>query len=69
MGSDLDVVVLVRETGRPFPERRRDFPAEDLPVPVDLVVYSLEEWRRMKGRLRWKIRWLKGRPDYVGTQG
>lgn len=47
VGSDLDVVVLVDETDVPFLERPSAFDTLSLPVPVDLLVYTLEEWRRL----------------------
>jgi len=50
VGSDLDVIILVRTSGKPFYERPRDFDATELPVPVDLLVYTPEELRRLRGR-------------------
>ena len=49
-------------------ERSLDWPTEALPVPVDLLVYTLSEWKQMQaeggrfGRtLRAEARWLVGR--------
>lgn len=45
--SDLDIVV-VCETDRPFLERFRDFKALfDLPIPVELLVYTPAEFASM----------------------
>lgn len=49
-GSDLDLVVIVKESDAPQMERNRDWPYELLPVPTDLLIYTVEEWRRMKRR-------------------
>lgn len=49
-GSDLDLVAIVETSGDPQMQRNRDWPYERLPVPTDLLIYTAEEWRRMKGR-------------------
>ena len=49
-GSDLDVVAIVKETGRPRLERNRDWLYERLPVPADLLVYTVDEWDRLRQR-------------------
>ena len=49
-GSDLDVVAIVERSDLPCLERNRDWPSERLPVPTDLLVYTLEEWKRMRRR-------------------
>jgi len=43
VGSDLDIVVVVEETG---------WQTERLPVPVDLLVFTEEEWGRIATRGR-----------------
>jgi len=47
VGSDLDIVAVVEHTDRPFHHRTRDWDTESLPVPVDLLVYTAEEWARL----------------------
>ena len=49
-GSDLDVVAIVEASDRPRLERNRDWPYERLPVPADLLVYTVEEWDRLHQR-------------------
>ncbi len=44
VGSDIDLIALVTRSGRSFTERRLDFDLGRLPVPADLLVYTLEEW-------------------------
>ena len=47
VGSDADLIVIVREDCRPFPARGSAFDATALPVPADVLVYTEEEWRRL----------------------
>ncbi len=47
VGSDLDLVVLVRDAAEPFEQRALAYDATSLPVPADVLVYTLEEWERM----------------------
>lgn len=51
VGSDLDVIVVVTAAGEPFSRRAASWDTTELPVPVDLLVYTKDEWERMKGRL------------------
>lgn len=45
VGSDLDVVIIVSTSHRSFEERGQDFDTGALPVPTDVLVYTLAEWR------------------------
>jgi uncharacterized protein len=47
VGSDLDLVAVVADDPRPFENRTADWDYHRLPVPADLLVYTLEEWQRM----------------------
>jgi hypothetical protein len=47
VGSDLDVIIIVEETRTPFLQRALEWDLIGLPVPVDLVVYTREEWGKM----------------------
>ena len=77
-GSDLDLIAVVGTDNRPAMERSLDWPTEALPVPADLLVYTLSEWKQLQaegGRfgttLRAEARWLVGRealPRLSGTQ-
>jgi uncharacterized protein len=61
VGSDVDLIVLLRETREPFIERARAFDATRLPVPADVLVYTDDEWRRMEGGLRLSpVVWIDG---------
>lgn len=53
VGSDLDVVILVSATDTPWERRAAEWDFTEFPVPVDVLVYTLEEWERLgrEGRL------------------
>lgn len=59
-GSDLDVVIVVTSTTKPFELRGVEFDTGVLPVAVDLLVYTEEEWKRMteEGKALKGIVWL-----------
>ncbi|MBN2450607.1 MAG: nucleotidyltransferase domain-containing protein [Lentisphaeria bacterium] len=46
-GSDLDVVLVVETSPLPFAQRSRAWDLTGLPVPVDLLVYTRDEWESM----------------------
>jgi hypothetical protein len=50
VGSDLDLVAVVRDARRPFAERPLDFDTAGLPVPAELLVYTEAEWRALEAR-------------------
>jgi hypothetical protein len=47
VGSDLDVVLIVAKTDTPFERRAAGWPTDEIPVPVDILVYTVDEWQRM----------------------
>ena len=64
-GSDLDLILIVEGDRRPRMERAADWRTDSLPVPTDLIVYTQEEWLRLRaggGRfartLEREARWL-----------
>lgn len=72
VGSDLDLVVLLRESALPF-ERRAMWSVEALPVPAQVLVYTLDEWQALPVRrprfgraLRDETAWLTGVPPCAG---
>lgn len=44
VGSDVDLLAIVRDSSRPFAERAVDWDKLRLPVPADLLVYTVAEW-------------------------
>lgn len=64
-GSDLDLVAVVATDDRPAMERSHDWHTEALPVPADLLVFTVREWQQIEaegGRfartLRAEAQWL-----------
>lgn len=65
VGSDLDLVAVVSRARAPRLERAAAWDTTTLPVPVDLLVYTSEEWRallesdsRFGRAARHEVRWL-----------
>jgi hypothetical protein len=65
VGSDLDLVAVVRDARRPFAERPLALDTAGLPVPAKLLVYTEAEWRaleergnRLAARLRAETVWV-----------
>jgi predicted nucleotidyltransferase len=48
VGSDVDLLVVVRQSAEPFHRRALSYPADSLPVPADVLVYTEEEWRGLR---------------------
>lgn len=44
VGSDIDLIVIVKESESPRERRAMRFDKENLPVPADLLVFTQEEW-------------------------
>ena len=47
VGSDLDLIAVVRSSREPFERRANRWELIGLPVAADLLVYTAEEWRRL----------------------
>ena len=47
VGSDLDLLILVEQSARPFAERSSAWDTTALPVPTDVWVYTQDEWQAM----------------------
>jgi predicted nucleotidyltransferase len=69
VGSDIDILVVVRDSARAFHERPLDWDATTLPVPADVVVYTETELRTLEAsgtgfgrRLREETVWLTAPP-------
>lgn len=63
-GSDIDIVIIVRESSRPAIERPIDWNTRGIPVDADLLIYTEEEFQRIMsddsrfaGEMR-AVRWL-----------
>jgi predicted nucleotidyltransferase len=47
VGSDLDVVAIVSESSQVFERRNATWSLTSLPVPSDLLVYTMSEWKSL----------------------
>lgn len=47
VGSDLDVIVVIKDSSKRFEQRSLSFDLKGFPVPVDLMVYTQPEWVRL----------------------
>ncbi len=70
VGSDLDLVAVVRASDQPFEQRAVNWDLNALPVPADLLIYTAEEWDRLQRRggrfaetLAREAEWLFTRPS------
>jgi predicted nucleotidyltransferase len=48
VGSDIDLVAVVEDSNLPFERRALGWDTNRLPVPADLLVYTIGEWRKME---------------------
>jgi hypothetical protein len=48
VGSDLDVIAVVTKTAEPFERRSLEWDLTSLPVPAEIIVYSLSEWEKLE---------------------
>jgi uncharacterized protein len=53
VGSDLDIIVILDDSDMPMERRSLCWDTKDLPVPSDLLIYTIDEWHKMRnaGRL------------------
>jgi len=47
VGSDVDIVIIVEHSTLPFERRAAQWDVTELPVPADVLVYTLDEWRSL----------------------
>lgn len=52
VGSDLDLVIIVKSSELPFNRRAIEWDTMELPVPTDVLVYTEGEWQRMDCQTR-----------------
>jgi predicted nucleotidyltransferase len=48
VGSDLDLILVVARSDEPFSRRAARWSTAALPVPADVLVYTTEEWERLR---------------------
>lgn len=47
VGNDLDLIIILEWSEQPFWQRALELPLPDLPVPTDMLVYTMDEWQSM----------------------
>jgi len=47
VGSDVDLIVIVRHSTTPFERRGAEWDTSSIPVPADLLIYTREEWETL----------------------
>lgn len=52
VGSDLDLVIIVKSSELPFYRRAIEWDTMELPVPTDVLVYTEAEWPRLDQHTR-----------------
>lgn len=50
VGSDLDLIAIIKESKVAFEKRPMSWNLEPFPVPAELIVYTQNEWRKLKDR-------------------
>jgi predicted nucleotidyltransferase len=74
VGSDLDLIIILDHTDKPFEARSVEFDTSELPVPADVLVYTLEEWRSLAPQRRFfqtlarEAVWIYERSQVIGKE-
>ncbi|MBM7581857.1 putative nucleotidyltransferase [Caldicoprobacter guelmensis] len=74
VGSDLDLLVVVEKSDRPFHKRAAEWDVLNIPVPVDLLIYTEEEFAKLRSEKRFFYRQLEKEvvwlyPDTIQKDG
>ena len=56
VGSDLDLLIIVKSSDKVFERRGLDWDVTELPVPVDVLVYTKDEWESLQKQGRFHSR-------------
>jgi predicted nucleotidyltransferase len=48
VGSDLDLIVIIQDSSIPFERRPLAWDFDTLPVPTDILIYTMKEWQDMR---------------------
>ena len=68
VGSDLDVIAIVGQAAEPFERRSLTWDLNTLPVPAELIVYTLQEWKRLQKQGRKFARMLNKQVVWIYTR-
>jgi hypothetical protein len=72
VGSDLDIVIIIKEARSPFVRRGAEWDTSSLPVAADVIAYTENEWNaldptnRFHSMLNNETRWIKRQPFAIG---
>ena len=50
VGSDLDLIAIVDRAKEPFERRSLTWDLNALPVPAEIIIYTQEEWERLRNK-------------------
>lgn len=70
VGSDLDLIIIVKDSQHPFIRRASEWDVTELPVPADVLVYTKEEWQglarqgQFSKRIMREIVWVYASPSW-----
>jgi predicted nucleotidyltransferase len=59
VGSDLDIIAVLKKADQPFERRSAGWDLNSLPVPAEILVYSCSEWEKQALRETRFARMLK----------
>jgi hypothetical protein len=48
VGSDLDLIAIIQDSSIPFERRPLTWNFDTLPVPTDILIYTMKEWQDMR---------------------
>ncbi len=68
VGSDLDLIAVVEDPPEPFERRLLNWNFDTLPVPADILVYTLTEWKELQKRNHKFSRMLKSEVVWTYTR-
>ena len=69
VGSDLDLIIIVKDSQHSFMRRASEWDTTELPVPADVLVYTEEEWQSLarqgqfSKRIMQEIVWVYSLPS------
>jgi predicted nucleotidyltransferase len=52
VGSDIDLVIVVDDSNQSFERRGSNWNLAELPVPADVLVYTMKEWEMLSQQSR-----------------
>ncbi|NIR28176.1 MAG: nucleotidyltransferase domain-containing protein [Gammaproteobacteria bacterium] len=65
VGSDLDLVAIVSKSDEPFDRRPMGVDLNELPLPADVLIYTKEEWNRLRDEGNAFVRMLAAETVWV----